>query len=448
MPRKLPDNDQITARPTTPRLVRLCALLAAAIVAAAVSATPAAASWGQPFAVSKEGQNALTPKLAVDDSGTAFVWVRPVSGDLIVQARLRSFFGTLGPVHDISPPGEDAFRPDVAIDTDGDAVITWQRSDGTNVRIQARQLSTDNTLTAVQDLSAPGQDASAPQVSVADEGDAVFTWLQFNGTIDRVQARARAADGTLSPVQVISPPGKQSFDPNVGVDANGDAVLVWRSSQSTAVRVQTRARSALGTLTSIQTLSGQNGSTGEPEVAVDDGGDAVFTWRRSVTGVQRIETRVRSAAGVLSANVQQLSPAGQSAFQPHVGVDTDGDAVYTWQRSDGTNTRIQSRARTFSTGVLSPVQDLSEAGQNADSPQVAVDIFGNAAFVWRRFDGANSVVQARTRTVGGALGAVDDVSVAGETTADPQVGVDQDFNATATWMRDIVIDRIAAALGP
>jgi hypothetical protein len=122
--------------------------------------------------------------------------------------------------------------------------------------------------------------------------------------------------------------------------------------------------------------------------------------------------------------------------------------VFTWQRSDGTNTRIQSRARAFSTGTLSAVQDLSEAGQNADSPQVAVDIFGNAVFVWRRFDGTTSVVQARTRTSAGALGVVDDVSVAGENTADPQVGVDQDFNATAAWMRDILIDRIAGAVGP
>jgi hypothetical protein len=57
------------------------------------------------------------------------------------------------------------------------------------------------------DLSASGQDASSPQVAVDGEGNAVFTWLRFDGTNFRVQAQARSAAGTLSAVQNISPAG-------------------------------------------------------------------------------------------------------------------------------------------------------------------------------------------------------------------------------------------------
>jgi hypothetical protein len=48
-------------------------------------------------------------------------------------------------------------------------------------------------------------------------------------------------------------------------------------------------------------------------------------------------------------------------------------------------------------------QDLSAAGQNAFNPEVAVDAQGNAIAVWRRFDGTNFIVQAAVRAAGGSF---------------------------------------------
>ena len=87
--------------------------------------------------------------------------------------------------------------------------------------------------------------------------------------------------------------------------------------------------------------------------------------------------------------MQTLSGQGQNASSPQVAVDTDGDAVFTWLRSDGANQRVQARARSAA-GVLSAVQTLSGPGQNALGPQVAVDADGDAVFTWRRSDGANT----------------------------------------------------------
>jgi hypothetical protein len=417
----------------------------------AIAATPAAATWGRPFNLSKEGQNASQPRIATDDHGTVFVWVRPVSGHLLVQARFRNTpTGALSSVKDISPAAEDAFNPEVAIDSEGDAVITWARSDGT---IQARRRAADGTLSEVQDLSGPG--ASLPQVGIAAEGDAVITWQRPIGEDTRIQARARAEDGTLGPVQNISAGGSDASDPEVGVDGSGDAVFVWRRQLATATRVQTRARSAVdGSLTGVQNVSGENGSAFEPEVAVDNTGNAVFTWRRSDGTVQRIETRARAFLTGAQTQVQKLSPAGvagQDAVQPQVAVDVDGDAVFTWRRLDGADSRIQARARTFSSGALSAVQDLSDPGEDAVNPEVAVsrvDADPDAVFTWQRSDGTNLRIQARTRSAAGVLGAVQDVSAAGENGVEPRVGVDQDGKAFVTWQRDIAVDRVAGSKGP
>ena len=43
--------------------------------------------------------------------------------------------------------------------------------------------------------------------------------------------------------------------------------------------------------------------------------------------------------------MKTLSAAGQTAFDPQVAVDADGDAVFTWARYDGTESRVQARAR-------------------------------------------------------------------------------------------------------
>lgn len=79
----------------------------------------------------------------------------------------------------------------MAVDADGDAVFLWKRFDGTNVRVQARARSADGTLSAVENLSAAGQDVfRGHEIAVDVDGDAVATWRRFDGTNWRIQAAA------------------------------------------------------------------------------------------------------------------------------------------------------------------------------------------------------------------------------------------------------------------
>jgi hypothetical protein len=128
---------------------------------------------------------------------------------------------------DLSSAGQSASAPQVAVDADGDAVFTWQRFDGANTRTQTRARSAAGTLSAVQDLSAAGQNAGLPQVAVRRTGAAVFTWVRSDGANDRTQTRARSASGTLSAVQDLSYPGRSAFNPQVAVDGGGNAMFTW-----------------------------------------------------------------------------------------------------------------------------------------------------------------------------------------------------------------------------
>jgi hypothetical protein len=314
----------------------------------------------------------------------------------------------------------------VAVDQNGNAVFVWVRSDGTTdcagstcYRIQTRARTADGTLGPVQTLSASGHNSGLPQVAVDQSGNAIFSWQFYDGTTNsyycnnaygckRVQARARTAAGALSAVQTLSAEGRNADYPSVATDQNGNAVFVWSRYDETTdcifeedtqdpypcLRVQVRARSAAGTLTATQTLTPGGQNAFSPQLGVDQDGDAVFVWLEN-----GVKTRARSAAGALSV-VKTLAQPPIRGVSPQVAVDRDGNAVFVWARWDGTTdcsvygcVRIEARTRSAG-GGLRPTHTLSAPGQDAEVPQVAADPNGNAVAVWQRLDGANERIQA------------------------------------------------------
>ncbi len=231
-----------------------------------------------------------------------------------------------------------------------------------------------------------------------------------------VSRRARSATGTLSATQTLSDSGQNAFSPVVVVDQSGNAIFAWSREDGTTAcgqfgceRIQTRVRSAAGALSAVQTLTDGGRTAIRPAVAVDQNGNAIFAWMRKDDTTDcggsggcpfRVQARVRSGAGSLNT-VQTLSDPGERALYPGVAVDQSGNAVFVWQRRDETTgcasgcVRIQARTRSAA-GTLGTVQDLSAAGQNAQVPLVAVSPTGNAVAAWQRFDGAYDRIQAAT----------------------------------------------------
>jgi hypothetical protein len=428
------------------RVGRGLACVAPALVLAALVAPPgASATWAAPLDLSIPGQDAVDPQVAVDAGGDAvFTWRALDGPSYRVQARARSAAGALSAVQTLSPAGAVVAigSAQVAVDADGDAVFAWALWDGANYRIQTRARSAAGVLSSVQTLSVAGWNALVPRVAVDADGDAVFTWVRYDGLNDRVQARARSAAGVLSPVQTLSRAGQSAHDPHVTVDAAGNAVFSWE-----LARVHARARSAAGSLSATQTLSSSN--IGYSQLGGNANGDVVSAWVDFDNGPadQVARARTRSATGVLSS-VLKLSPPGKMLHDTRVAVDADGDAVFAWVRYDGFNDRLQARARSAA-GVLSAGQLLSTAGSDARAPEVAVDADGDAVFTWGQPIGAAVRIRARTRSAAGALGAGQTLSRAGQSASNPHVAVDADGDAIVVWQRGAFPNtRIQASAGP
>jgi hypothetical protein len=214
--------------------------------------------------------------------------------------------------------------------------------------------ATPTFLSAVN-LSDPGQDAFEPQVAEDSSGNSLFVWTRSDGSNLRIQARLRAADGTLGATQTISDPGKDASGPQVAFDPSGNAVAVWSRFDGAKSRVQAAIRPAGGSFGTAQTLSLAGQSATNPQVSMDQSGDAVAVWERSDGTNLRIETSIRPAGGSFGA-VTVLSAAGQDAYEPKVGAgpNIDDNAVAVWTRSDGTKLRVQSARRRNVVGYARP----------------------------------------------------------------------------------------------
>jgi hypothetical protein len=317
-----------------------------------------------------------------------------------VQARALSA-GVLGPVKTLSPAGQDAVGSQIAVDADGDAVITWSKFDGTTYRIQARTLSRTGTLGALQTLSRLGQSAFAARVGTDAAGDALVTWYNFDGTHYEVQARLRLTTGVLGPIQRLSNAGQEAAFPEVAVDSNGGALITWEYYDGTNGhrQVQARFRSATGVLGPIQTLSNAGNGWTWPRVAMDDKDNGVVTWSWYDGAKNWVQARTLSAAGVLGP-MQTLSEAGpydSGAYNPQIAMDDQGGALVTWQRrfKDSTyltwNWRIQGRVLTVA-DVVGPIETISAAGQDSYGAQPALHGNASALVTWEHFDGTVSEV--------------------------------------------------------
>ena len=93
-------------------------------------------------------------------------------------------------------------------------------------------------------VSAAGEGGVHPQLAMEADGDALFVWGEFGGSI---KARRRSAAGALGPIQTVAGPDVAFLPvPDMALDADGDALIVWEREEDDNGVVEARFRSAGG----------------------------------------------------------------------------------------------------------------------------------------------------------------------------------------------------------
>jgi len=288
------------------------------------------------------------------------------------------------------------------------------------------------------DISTAAETATGPDLAVSGSGTTTVVWSARSGSgAFTVFARQITAAGTRGTIRQLSASGQDALAPQVAVAPTGTATVSWVRSNGTNFIVQARRILPTGTPEeSTKTLSGSGQDAAAPQVAVSPGGAATVVWKRFDGAHYLVQERRIAADGTLEASAHTLSEGGQDAVEPQVAVDGNGNATVAWSRFDGYDSIVQERRVGSSGTPAASVTALSASGESAVQPRVAVNTVGAVTIVWTRLDGANWIVQNRRLSSSGALvGSVQSLTATGRNAAEPQVAVGGDGTSTIAWSR-------------
>lgn len=129
-----------------------------------------------------------------------------------------------------------------------------------------------------------------------------------------------------------------------------------------------------------------------------------------------------------------LSLTGQNAASPQIAVDSHGNAIAVWYRFDGKHLVIQASTKSVNGNWQSVPDNLSSSDQDASNPQIAIDCFGNATVIWEQFNGNHWAIYASSKPVNSHWQSTPSLlSLIGQNASAPQVAYDSFGNATAVW---------------
>jgi hypothetical protein len=230
--------------------------------------------------------------------------------------------------------------------------------------------------------------------------------------------------------------------PQIALDPQGGATVVWEQDFSGAIESSTR--SSAGIWSAPVTLSASGVLGAWPQVAVDSQGNATAVWAGRASdgrpvGLQsrRIQTATRPAGGTWSAPVS-ISKAGHRLVQdPQIAVSPQGEATVIWQRSNGDYLVVQGATRPAGGGWSRPVDITTGHGRGGQHLQLVVDSWGNATAIWEGYDtrpGPHFVIQAAKHSPAGAWSRPTDISRWTRSLSEPQIAVDSQGRSTALWI--------------
>jgi hypothetical protein len=365
---------------------------------------PAGGEWSQPVALSAVGAQAAEPDVSIDPRGdVTAVWDGEVGWEEgMVEAATRPAGGGWSAAVELSDHSATAVSPQVVADAQGNVTALWtldspDREDGivqSRVRPAGGEWSSETV-----DVSGSEGLATHPRIALDAEGNATAVWQRkdipaASGFHYFVQA-ARRIDGTWSAPVTISREDGLAQNPELTVDPDGNATVVWNWSPLATglpTGLQTRSDHADGswgdTVFVATRPGGVEPSESDLQVAADPQGNVTVIWTGWAAPSFVVRAARRAADGTWSAPVDLST--GYS-FLPRMAVDPRGDVTAVWSGLEGTTQAVRSRV--FDS-VAPEIRDLAVPATGVVGQPVAMsvdpfDLWSAVATSWDFGDGGS-----------------------------------------------------------
>lgn len=300
----------------------------------------------------------LQPSIAMDIEGDYVIaWAGPdENGSGVYFQRYDATGAPAGTETRVNTTtSQDQSDPSVAMDADGDYVIAWTSlgQDGDGLGVYFQRYSADGTPRGSETLVNTTTSASQlePSVAMDADGDYVITWTSNfqDGSGFGVYFKRYHSSGVAfsleTPVNTTT-----AFDQggsSVAMDLAGNYLVAWNSFSNGGFSFDVFAQrfDASGTPQGAEIVVNTTRNSDElaPSVAMDADGDALITWTRSAGGIysQRFDATGVPQGPEVRVNTTTLGSQRASS----VDLDADGDAVVSWASNiqDGSGYGVYAR---------------------------------------------------------------------------------------------------------
>ncbi|MEK7747941.1 MAG: M12 family metallo-peptidase [Nitrospirota bacterium] len=384
---------------------------------------------------------ANSPRVGVDSQGNAIAIWQQLDGQesyILASQYVKGAVWESTTIISEQNTGNASF-PKVAVNANGNIMAIWQQADKKRNDIWARSFvpGTGWETSVLIETNDTGT-ALFPQVALDSEGNAIAIWQQANKKrMDIWANRFVAGTGWETPVLIETNNTGSASLPQVGVDSNGNAMAIWQQSNKKRMDIwANRFISGIGWETPTLIETRDIGSALVPQIAVDPKGNAMAVWQQSDSKKKSIwANRYTVNVGWESPVVIEIDDI-ERASAPQITVDSEGNAVVVWRQSNRGVAHIWANSYVTNTGWQVPIRiDTKNAG-NANLPQVSMNLTGNAVAVWQQTIKGQSHIWANrflpnTGWQGAARINTDDKGNAKE----PKVSIDASGSAIAVWQQ-------------
>ncbi|MDO9352805.1 MAG: PKD domain-containing protein [Solirubrobacteraceae bacterium] len=350
-------------------------------------------AWGVPVPVSAAGntQTDSTVAVAVDAAGNVTaVWDRASGGDARIQSSLRSAAtGAWSAPVNLSAPSNDASTPRVAVDTSGTAVAAWDRfQPGGDIVVETSARPTPTGTWSTPKVMQTGQYGHSPDLAT-DATGVVAVWIS-EGQSRFVQSASRSSvSGTWSTAQALSPSlGSNipdAFAPRVAANGSGHVAATWLAGQGI---VRSSWRGPNGTWSAQQSNSAGSSGAASPVVAVDRQGNATVMWSRTESGFVRAQFSQRAVTASAWTPPVSAPPGGTNVYVSDLAYDPAGDLTVVFTRDTTPAGRGQALTRPAGATSWNAPVDLN-GGAEVVAPRLRYDLAGNGVAIWNGANGSD-----------------------------------------------------------
>src|SRR6266581_4475733 len=288
---------------------------------------------------------AVDPVATINASGQAAIaWRQPAAGTTTPNNLMVARFTTAwqAPALVETRTNDITAAPSIAMDSLNNVQVVWTQSDGTAVSTYTNRFSAASGTWGTATLLETGTAATSnAQVGFDQNGNGFALWQTSNDLLVR---RYNGATNTFAAAQTLDMSTTAITTPKLYVDASGNAIATWVQSNGTNNVVWSSLfLAATNTWSFARQLSSfTNAAAADPAAAINANGDAVVVWRQPASGTTTPNNLMAARLTIDGSMPAELleTRADDITAPPRVAIDPTGNMQVVWQQSDGTAASI------------------------------------------------------------------------------------------------------------